>query len=61
MGLINHPGIGFIMVKSEADGPLVLAEGGVYYLVDDKVEGKNPLADYGPNAAAPSAAAKRLS
>jgi putative membrane protein len=51
LGLINHPGVGFVLVHSEQQGPLVLTKGGVYYLKDDVVEGNNPLADYGPNAA----------
>jgi hypothetical protein len=51
LGLNNHPGIGFSLVRSEAQGDLVIAKGGVYYLSDDHVEGIDPLANYGPNAA----------
>ena len=50
-GLINHEGIGFIMVRSEQDGPLVIGAQGKYYLNDDRIEGENPLADFGANAA----------
>ena len=51
IGLVNHPGVGFVMVKSEDQGSLVMGKGGIYYLKDDKVEGNNPLAIYGENAA----------
>jgi uncharacterized membrane protein YvlD (DUF360 family) len=51
LGLKEHPGIGFILVRSEAQGDIVIGKKGVYYLRDDTVEGKNPLTDYGPNAA----------
>jgi putative membrane protein len=49
--LVQHEGIGFAMVRSEAHGPVVLGAEGTYYLVDDRVEGQNPLAPFGPNAA----------
>ncbi len=50
-GLVQHEGIGFIMIHSEEDGPVVLGAGGVYYLQDDRIEGENPLAEFGPHAA----------
>ena len=50
-GLTEHEGIGFIMVRSEVDGALVLGANGTYYLNDDRIEGDNPLADFGPYAA----------
>jgi putative membrane protein len=50
-GLVQHEGIGFIMVHSEKDGPVVLGKEGVYYLRDERVDGSNPLAGFGPNAA----------
>jgi uncharacterized membrane protein YvlD (DUF360 family) len=49
--LKDHPGIGFVLVRSEAQGDLVIGKGGIHYLLDDKVEGTDPLADFGPNAA----------
>jgi uncharacterized membrane protein YvlD (DUF360 family) len=49
--LAGHPGVGFVMVRSEADGPLVLAAGGTRRLRDDHVTGRDPLLDFGPNAA----------
>ncbi len=51
LGLVQHPAIGFVLVHSEQQGPMAIGEGGVYYLKDNVVEGQNPLADYGPNAA----------
>jgi hypothetical protein len=51
LGLQQHPGIGFVLVRSSEFGDMVIGKGGVYYLKDDKVEGVNPLTPYGPNAA----------
>jgi uncharacterized membrane protein YvlD (DUF360 family) len=50
-GLIEHPGVGFIMVNSTAKGPLAIGAQGVCYLGDGRIEGENPLANFGPNAA----------
>lgn len=50
--LREHPGIGFVLVRSEREGALALGSGGVRYLGDDdRVEGEDPLALFGPNAA----------
>jgi uncharacterized membrane protein YvlD (DUF360 family) len=49
--LRGHPGIGFLLVRSENDGPIVLGAGGVRYLGSDRVDGEDPLAPFGPNAA----------
>ncbi len=49
--LREHPGVGFVMVRSERDGTLVLGADGTHYLDRDRVEGKDPLAPFGPNAA----------
>jgi hypothetical protein len=52
LGLTDNPGIGFILVRSDAQGDIVIGKNGVHYLVDDHVEGKvDPLADFGPHAA----------
>ncbi|HVO53679.1 MAG TPA: phage holin family protein [Solirubrobacterales bacterium] len=50
--LRSHPGIGFVLVRSERDGAVVLGPAGARYLDDDRVEGEDPLAPFGPNAAA---------
>jgi uncharacterized membrane protein YvlD (DUF360 family) len=49
--LREHAGIGFVLVRSEAQGALVLGRSGVHRLDDDIVEGDDPLAPFGPNAA----------
>jgi uncharacterized membrane protein YvlD (DUF360 family) len=49
--LRDHPGIAFLLVRSESDGPIVLGTGGTHYLGSDQVEGEDPLAPFGPNAA----------
>ena len=50
-GLAKHQGIGFILVNSTENGPMVIGNNGTYYLKDDSFEGENPLANFGPNAA----------
>lgn len=50
-GLVSHEGIGFIMITSQKQGSVVLSSKGKYYLIDDKIEGENPLTKYGERAA----------
>ncbi|GIM95939.1 phage holin family protein [Paractinoplanes toevensis] len=49
--LVAHPGIGWIAVRSGADGPVVLGRHGRHYLDDDRVEGADPLLGFGDRAA----------
>jgi hypothetical protein len=49
-GLVQHEGIGFILVDSQQHGPMVIGANGIYYLRDDRVAGENPLAVFGSNA-----------
>jgi uncharacterized membrane protein YvlD (DUF360 family) len=49
--LREHPGIGFVLVRSERNGAVVLGESGVNFLDEGRVEGEDPLAPYGPHAA----------
>jgi uncharacterized membrane protein YvlD (DUF360 family) len=49
--LREHPGVGFLLVRSERDGALVLGRHGVRRLDAGVVDGEDPLAPYGPNAA----------
>ncbi|MEU6848235.1 phage holin family protein [Streptomyces sp. NPDC046716] len=49
--LANHPGIGFLLVRSEEHGGLVLAAQGAEVPVADLTDGEGPLADFGPGAA----------
>jgi uncharacterized membrane protein YvlD (DUF360 family) len=49
--LRSHPGIGFVMVRSDGDGAVVLGSEGSRRLRDDQVSGEDPLRAFGPNAA----------
>ncbi len=49
--LREHPGIGFVLVRSERQGPIAIGAGGTRFLDDDRVEGEDPLAPFGQNAA----------
>jgi hypothetical protein len=50
--LRSHPGIGFVLVRSRDHGALVLGRDGEHHLADGVVLGVDPLAPFGPNAAA---------
>ena len=50
-GLRTHPGIGFLLIRSEQHGAVVLGPSGTNYLDEGRVEGDDPLAPFGPNAA----------
>ncbi|MFJ2875012.1 alkaline phosphatase family protein [Streptomyces sp. NPDC087298] len=50
--LANHPGIGFLLVRSERHGSVVLGRGGAEIPVSELVDGQGPLAPFGPGAAA---------
>jgi len=50
--LAEHGGIGFVLVRSEARGPVAIGPGGRRYLLAGQLEGEDPLAAFGPNAAA---------
>lgn len=50
-GLRSHEGIGFVLVRTEGDGDLVLGPSGSYRLDDGTVDGDDPLAPFGPHAA----------
>jgi putative membrane protein len=52
LGLSQHEGISFLLVHSETEGGLVLRAKGIYYLEHGYAVGENPLAPFGPNAAA---------
>jgi hypothetical protein len=49
--LRDHPGIGFLLVRSERSGAMVIGARGVNYLDRERVEGEDPLRPFGPNAA----------
>ncbi|MFF2328484.1 MULTISPECIES: phage holin family protein [unclassified Streptomyces] len=50
--LANHPGIGFLLVRSERHGSLVLGRDGAEVPVSELQDGQGPLAPFGPGAAA---------
>jgi uncharacterized membrane protein YvlD (DUF360 family) len=49
--LAAHPGIAFVMVRSQAQGAVVIGAGGKRCLEDDAVEGEDPLSDFDATAA----------
>jgi uncharacterized membrane protein YvlD (DUF360 family) len=51
--LVAHEGIGFVLVRSETRGAVVLGKGGLRELDEgDLVEGEDPLAGFSPNTGA---------
>jgi uncharacterized membrane protein YvlD (DUF360 family) len=49
--LVDHPGLGFVLVRSAEFGPVVLGRDGLRRLATDVVIGEDPLVPYGPHAA----------
>jgi uncharacterized membrane protein YvlD (DUF360 family) len=50
--LVAHPGIAFVLARSEEGGPVALDAEGPHWVAEARVEGTDPLAPFGPNAAA---------
>jgi hypothetical protein len=51
-GLVDHPGVGFVLVRSAGHGcRWLLGRDGVHRLATGEVVGDDPLRDYGPHAA----------
>jgi uncharacterized membrane protein YvlD (DUF360 family) len=50
--LREHPHVGWLLVRSERDGPLALGAHGTHYLAEGRIEGEDPLAHFSANAAA---------
>jgi uncharacterized membrane protein YvlD (DUF360 family) len=48
--LCEHPHIGFVLVRSSEDGPIVIGARGSRRLADGQVIGEDPLAGFSPNA-----------
>jgi uncharacterized membrane protein YvlD (DUF360 family) len=48
--LVEHPGVGFLLVRTERRGSVVLGKHGARYLDDGTVEGLDPLAAFGTYA-----------
>ncbi|MBJ7451349.1 MAG: phage holin family protein [Blastococcus sp.] len=51
-GLVDHDGVGFVLVHSAEFGPVVLGRAGVHRLRSGEVLGSDPLLPYGPHAPA---------
>ena len=49
--LCEHPGVGFMLVRSERHGALAIGARGVNYLDQGRSEGEDPLVPFGPHAA----------
>ncbi len=45
--LVAHPGVGFILVRSDVDGPVVIGQDGRQVLATQTVRGKDPLEPFG--------------
>jgi len=50
--LANHPGIGCLMVRTDARGSICVGRDGIRFLADDSIQGRDPLEVYGEYAAA---------
>jgi uncharacterized membrane protein YvlD (DUF360 family) len=48
--LRTHPHVGWLLVHSEQEGPVVLGGEGAHYLASGRVDGVDPLAPFSPNA-----------
>ncbi|MDF1601980.1 alkaline phosphatase family protein [Nocardioides sp. YIM 152315] len=50
-GLVDHPGVGFVVVESAEHGPVAIGAAGEHRVRDGIVVGDDPLAAYGAHAA----------
>jgi uncharacterized membrane protein YvlD (DUF360 family) len=50
-GLVEHPGISFAFVDSQAHGPVVIGKKGIHYLRTGQIDGEDPLSSFGPHTA----------
>jgi hypothetical protein len=48
-GLVNHPGISFLVVQTDKHGPVAIGAEGVHRLLTNEVDGIDPLAPFGPD------------
>ena len=48
--LAVHPGIGAMLIKSESHGSIVVGRAGINFLEENRVEGVDPVAQYGGRA-----------
>jgi hypothetical protein len=50
--IAGHPGVSFVLVRSESRGGVVIGARGARYLDDGRVEGEDPTEPFGPNTLA---------
>ncbi len=50
-GLVAHPGVGFVLVRSSALGALAIGRDGVHHLTDGRIDRTDPLEPFGPRTA----------
>jgi uncharacterized membrane protein YvlD (DUF360 family) len=50
-GLVQHAGVGFVMVRTER-GPIAIGAKGVHILTENRIDGEDPLTNFGDRAAA---------
>jgi uncharacterized membrane protein YvlD (DUF360 family) len=48
--LRDHPHVGWLLVRSERDGPVALGANGTHFLAEGRVDGDDPLAAFSENA-----------
>ena len=48
--LAVHPGIGAMLIKTEQHGSIVIGRAGINFLAEDRVEGVDPVAQFGGRA-----------
>ena len=46
----EHPHVGWVLVRSEEHGPVVVGAAGTHYLSDGRVEGEDPLGRFAATA-----------
>jgi uncharacterized membrane protein YvlD (DUF360 family) len=51
-GLVSHPGVGLVLAHSRAKGGIAVGRDGACYLADGRVEGRDPVRRFGPQALA---------
>ncbi len=49
-GLATHPGISFLLVDTQAHGPVAIGAHGVHYLLTNEISGEDPLTPFGDEA-----------
>ena len=49
-GLIEHPGVGFVVVSTADHGPVAIGAAGEHRVAEGVVVGEDPLARFGPHA-----------